>query len=788
VLSEQEESKQDTFSGWLQQGAQPDPQPPAPAPAADQTTSAQPDAFPHFESPATGTDWANRPSVEQSPAIRRPEGFAPFEGGLPDWMKTKPLGQKRGQESEPPPSEDLPDWLKNIDSGEPQAAEPDPFEEQAQSQAFAGFGAPESAQTSNAFGSEIPVQAETPDWLKSLGAEESAPIFGSPEVAPRGGTTDQLPGLPGLGETPDWLKNLGTEESGLAAGAEQPAIELPLGDTPDWLKGLGSESPAAAAETAQPATEIPFGDSPDWLSSLGADTPATAQQPVTELPLSGSPDWLSSFGGETPASAAEPAQPATEIPFGDTPDWLKDLGAIPAPDALAPDSAAFGAASAFTPGAAAETPSAAFAPESRQNAFQNESLSKTDLDSLFTEMPDWLTGVATEEPKAPSGSGDSNVIAPGSLPSWVEAMRPVETSGRAGGLSDQSLETRGPLAGLNGVLPAVPFAGPTSKPRAYSIKLMASEEQQSHAALLEEVLGAETVPEPIVTQQNLAAQQMLRLATAVIPLLIIPLMVFAGTRLFPLPASANVPARVQAGLQTMWSIPEGSPVLVVFDYEPAVAGEMETLAGPLLDQMILLKHPRLTFVSTSPSGPVLAENFFVRLERRVGDYTAYGSGLGYVNLGYLPGGLTGVRAFAQNPPSAMPLAMDGSRPWLTPALADVQLLSQFTTIIVLTDSPESGRAWIEQAGPLRGAAPLVVAASAQSGPLLMPYFESGQVTLLFTGLRDSALLEQIDAGRPGVARQYWDAYNLGLLVAVAFILGGSGLSLLAAQRDRRGRA
>jgi hypothetical protein len=167
----------------------------------------------------------------------------------------------------------------------------------------------------------------------------------------------------------------------------------------------------------------------------------------------------------------------------------------------------------------------------------------------------------------------------------------------------------------------------------------------------------------------------------------------------------------------------------------------------------------------------------------VGEYVAYEPGVGYINLGYLPGGVSGVRAFVQNPPAAMPFAYDGTPAWQSVPLSGVQFFSQFTAIVVLTDSVENGRIWIEQAGPARGAAPLVLAASAQAAPLLAPYFEAGQVNLLVSGLRDATLLEQIDAGRPGVARQYWDAYNLGLLLAVAFILSGSLYSVWVGMRE-----
>jgi hypothetical protein len=529
-------------------------------------------------------------------------------------------------------------------------------------------------------------------------------------------------------------------------------------------------------------------ESPDWLKNLGSDEPAT---PATDsgapadaglTGLSESPDWLNNLGAQEPAtSTSELPEPAGGISFSETPDWLKDLGGAPSPDTPAdlPPSPAF-----MTP-ELSQSALPAFAPEGGQNVFPADSLSRNDMESLFTEMPDWLAGVATEEPGLSSAPADQNVIAPGSLPSWVEAMRPVESSVAQGGAAgDQTLETRGPLAGLHGVLPAVPFPGPSSKPKVHSIKLVASEEQQAHAALLEEVLGAETIPVPIVSQRQVASQRVLRLATAILLFALIPAFVFGGTQIFPLPASRNITPEVQAGFDSIWVIPESAPVLVVFDYDPALAGEMETLAAPFMDQIILLKHPRLTFLSTSPVGPALAENFFSGLQRQIGNYEGYEPGIGYINLGYLPGGLSGVRAFVQNPLISAPLAFDGSQPWQSEALKDVQAFPHFAEIIVLTDSAESGRTWIEQTELLRGASPLVILASAQAGPLLAPYFESGQVNLLFTGLHDSVLLEQIDAGRPGTARRYWDAYNIGLLFAVVFILGGSLLSFIAGLRER----
>jgi hypothetical protein len=209
-----------------------------------------------------------------------------------------------------------------------------------------------------------------------------------------------------------------------------------------------------------------------------------------------------------------------------------------------------------TPAKSPQPAQSAF-PPGGQSAFSDDSLSKGDMDSLFTEMPDWLAGVASEQAGPTGIPGDSNVIAPGSLPSWVEAMRPVESSiARSDVVGDQELETRGPLAGLQGVLPAVPFLGPSSKPKAYSIKLTASEEQQAHAGLLEEVLAAETIPVPITSQKQVASQRLLRLMIAVLLIVALAIPVIAGTQIFGLPANTEfqdetIQSALEAGVRSI---------------------------------------------------------------------------------------------------------------------------------------------------------------------------------------------------------------------------------------------
>jgi hypothetical protein len=259
---------------------------------------------------------------------------------------------------------------------------------------------------------------------------------------------------------------------------------------------------------------------------------------------------------------------------------------------------------------------------------------------------------------------------------------------------------------------------------------------------------------------------MLRWAIGALLVAILGTALVSRSRVFPLPL--GVPNETLNAVQAVESVPADARVLVVFDYEPATVGEMEASAASLLDHLLLLRHPVLALISTSPTGSALAERFMsTTLAAR-----AYQPGIGYVNLGYLPGGLAGVRAFSQDPVQTVPLAADAVPAWDSPLLGGITRLSDFAAILVLSDSLESGRVWIEQTASDRGQLPMVVVSSAQAGPMLLPYASSGQVAGLVAGLGGAAGAELANGGLPGFVRTYWDAYSLGMYVAAFLIIVG----------------
>jgi hypothetical protein len=529
-----------------------------------------------------------------------------------------------------------------------------------------------------------------------------------------------------------------SQGSGLAASPD--TARTSGGDIYEWLRRLDASD--AAGATIQPAA----GKSAAANAGEGQGEARHGDQAFEQVPA-----WLQD---ESAAAVGAPAAAArTDGPIGEPP--MSAPSQVAPPRMPAPD---------VEPAPPKAGPPPAEPPD-------------IDVGAVFASLqaPDWMSGevspASAPPDRLPPAATEAEPIEPAALPSWVEAMRPVESilQQAASGTQPERSPESGPLLGLQGVLPAIPGVGrPSKKPGVRAMRLSATEQQRARATLLEQVLADETSPTPLKAAEIPVSQRGLRWAITALLVLFLGGALIFKSQVFPLPA--GVPTESLNAIRAIEAVPPDSRVLLVFDYEPATVGEMEASAAPLLDHLLLLRHPVLALVSTSPTGAVLGERFLSgALAPR-----AYQRGKGYVNLGYLPGGLAGVRAFSENPVAAVPLASDSGPAWDTAALQGINHLSDFAALIVMTDSLESGRVWIEQTAGQRAQTPLVVVSSAQAGPMLLPYAASGQVAGLVSGLNGAAGAEMANGGLPGYVRRYWDAYSFGLYLAALIILLGAG--------------
>jgi len=229
------------------------------------------------------------------------------------------------------------------------------------------------------------------------------------------------------------------------------------------------------------------------------------------------------------------------------------------------------------------------------------------------------------------------------------------------------------------------------------------------------------------------------------------------------------------------SLDAGAPVLIAFDYDPATAGEMDVVAGALLEHL-LDREVQIVTISLLPAGPATAERL---LQTVMANRPATATGLGYVNLGYLPGKEAAVRLLGRRLATVLPVDFTGNRLGDLAVMEPINTLQSFSLILVLTSSHEHLRWWIEQAGaPYQ--VKLAAGVSASLEPLARPYYETTprQIAGMIGGVPGAAVyvsLHHNGEGASGLPLERGmsarlDAQAAGHLVLILVILGGTAIS------------
>jgi hypothetical protein len=213
---------------------------------------------------------------------------------------------------------------------------------------------------------------------------------------------------------------------------------------------------------------------------------------------------------------------------------------------------------------------------------------------------------------------------------------------------------------------------------------------------------------------------------------------------------------------------------------------MDAAANAVVDHL-MLKGAYLTLVTTTPTGPAQAERL-IRLVRDRGGHQ-YQSAAQYTNLGFIPGGAAGLLGFAQIPRRVLPYSQEGIFAWSASPLQPVDTIQDFALVMVITENPDTARAWIEQVQPELGNTPLLMVLSSQAEPVVRPYYEGSprQVGGFVAGLAGGAAYENLQA-RPGLARKYWDAFSMSILLAAGLLAAGGAVSILSARYADRKKA
>lgn len=587
--------------------------------------------------------------------------------------------------------------------------------------------------------------APTPEWLEMIRArinsENGEPQPASPEQGEdwlnklRKQTEELKPppeGLPGWAKTEAPLSDIIEEivppeepVSPIEEAAEEPA-PLPI----------DAEIPVPEVETPQPVSPPPFFESEAELAAF----------PPPEQPLPEGVDF-------TPPPLAEPEHPI--------PEALRN--SIPAIDA-----------SQFS--------EEFLLPEEELLKRKDEPRDKIPS----REIPNWLSNILGEnEAEATSMSAvDASqkdlpvdgMVQPGAIPGWVQAMRPTEVIApqKPGGHDfDRHTEENGPLAGIQGTLSSESTIPVYSRVKDYHVGLDAKKKREENISLFKEVVSSEQKESKVPGYRRARAAGTVRWVLAALMTLILIFAMLRGLKPENLPGS--MPKETIQLFQAIGSLQPGDKVLIAVDYEPAYAGEIESAVNPVLNHL-MERQADLYIISTTPAGSSLAMKMLAGMSRFPQPaHAPYQSGESFHILGYLPGGQAGIQLLNQGPVKAIPVTPDLIKTSEFPALTEYTSLADFKALLVLSDQPDTVRAWLEQMQTTNGQPALWAVVSAQAVPMLRPYVRSGQLQGLAAGEYGGALYERIFQ-QPGVAWGQWNVYHTGLLTAILLVLMGGALN------------
>jgi hypothetical protein len=344
-------------------------------------------------------------------------------------------------------------------------------------------------------------------------------------------------------------------------------------------------------------------------------------------------------------------------------------------------------------------------------------------------------------------------------PSWLRETGSEESNSiELLGIED-TVEERGKLAGLRGAIQVMPLiAAPlaTTPKTDYTI----SKEQQQQISILEGLVDAESVIEDSVAVQSQPSQSVrmrVVLGSALLILILVGLIVPSSTDLLS-GAAVRPPNDAAEDMYLEINNSSGTPILVAFDYTPAMAGELDPIANALLEQMVENKSPVFT-ISQSAAGSEVAAIVSEQV-----------NGLEWTQLGFLPGEAVGLRSFSEClRDSAQCDSIFGQD------LSDEiqQSLAEVTLIVLLTSDRDSLVAWLEQVGTQIEDSGIVAGVTQALGPVIIPYLASGQLEGALDGYLALVAYERYLLSSDTQSNNNITGLTLALWFGVATLIAGT---------------
>lgn len=294
------------------------------------------------------------------------------------------------------------------------------------------------------------------------------------------------------------------------------------------------------------------------------------------------------------------------------------------------------------------------------------------------------------------------------------------------------------------------FLSQTKSPRRRDQALIISREEQARADQLAATIIDEKASRPIREPIIGFAPRWLRLVIGILLITILSLALFFNPPV-DLPTGIHSPYRLGM-MAWLENLADDASLLIIVDYQAGFSAEIQMVAQPILDQAFQ-DGRQVAILSTTPTGQMLFDHLLENAD--------LAGRLTFSDLGYYPSG----------PFSAYGLASQANPAWQLrsqPVLLKALAAEPVDSIIILADDYEGAVTWIEQISSLLPETPVVLLVSAQAGPLLLPYWESGQVVGVVSGISDAVSVAE---GAVTTANR-WRAYQVGIVLMMIMLIIG----------------
>ena len=176
----------------------------------------------------------------------------------------------------------------------------------------------------------------------------------------------------------------------------------------------------------------------------------------------------------------------------------------------------------------------------------------------------------------------------------------------------------------------------------------------------------------------------------------------------------------RATFNAVEAVPEGSTVLLSFDYDPASAAELQPMASAMVHHCVERKL-KIVFMALWPLGKQQADKTIDAVIKPFHPEYAYGTD--YVQLGYQSGNEGVVKLMATNVPEQYKTDAAGTALSMLPLVAGIKNLGAFKLVASISAGYPGAKEWVQYGnGAMPDAFSIVGGSTGVQVSQLLPYY------------------------------------------------------------------